>query len=171
MASPRLQTFDRCEPSIAQYFVPEPCAQGSLIHFRIRGMFPPALADAVVRTIEAWLVRQTQSASQQPLGSWAAVTLAGFPDTPVAWRTHEPGLGLALGSGQSLHASTSTQPTPSPRKARGKGVVRRGESEHGILRTGENGWTAFLFHSRATISTQEQNGTLFVESVELDTHS
>lgn len=168
-SSPRLQTYDRCEPSLAQYHPIDPSAEGSLLHLCIRGIFTPALADAIVQRIEASLKRHAKQHGPPHTGSWAAVTLSGFPDTPVAWRSRNPGLGLALGSGLALYAP-ETQPSPPAHKARRKGTVRRGETEHGILRTGENGWSALLFQGAPT-DTLHRTGTLFVESLELDTRN
>lgn len=172
IASPRLQTFDRCDPSLAQYDTPAPCTAGTFVHVQMRGMFPPALARAVIHTLNTWLEHQKgPSVTPARIGSWAAVSLTGFPDTSIAWRSRYPGLGLALGSGHSLNGTQPASPSPPARKARGKGIVRRGESEHGMLRTGENGWNAIVLHPPACNPGIHRRGTLFVESLELDTRN
>ena len=172
MHSPRLETFDRCDPAIAQYFVPAPCAAGTMLHIHIRGFVPSTLAGAIVHRVEEHLAQpNVLPTNMASIGQWAIASLTGFPDTPIAWRSAYPGLGLALGSGQSLQDAGQTRPSPSARKARGKGVLRRGESEHGFLRTGENGWTALLLPTFPTGASAPRQGTLFVESLELDTRN
>lgn len=159
--SARLQTFDRCPPHVAQYVPMEPSMPGTLVHVRVQGMFAPSFASTVLHTVETWLRSRPESPN---VGNWACITLTGFPDTPLAWCSRYPGLGLALGSGLSVH-DTDVRVQPVASKARRKGTLRRGESEHGIVRTGENGWTALL------LPASPRSGTLFVESLELDTRN
>ncbi|WFD42479.1 hypothetical protein MPSI1_001124 [Malassezia psittaci] len=169
VASPRVRTYDRCDSSIAFYSVPEPCVPGLLHRIRIRGMLPSSLVTAIVKILQG--VSGTSSGSLKKRSTrppWAYVSVIGFPDTPIAWRTREPGLGLGLGSGKSIHQMASETTTASLHQSRKKGVLRRGESEHGFLRTGENGWSAFMLAPEQEAFVE---GTLFIESLELDTYN
>ncbi|WFD06908.1 ribonuclease P [Malassezia vespertilionis] len=147
--SPRLRTYDRCDATIAQYTPMAPSSPGRYWHLSARGIFPPSL------------LLKVQMAVLATRPAWAVMTATGFTDTPVAWRSKHPGLGLALGSGASLAA----QDAPVTKKARHKGHTRRGEAEHGMLRTGENGWTLLMRRAAPTAY-----ASLLVASVELDTH-
>jgi len=157
MHASRLKTFDRVEPHVALYAPPDPSTPGSLLHLRFRGIYPPSLAAALIDALQSWM--ETCGAASP----WAAITAIGFADAPVAWQSRYPGLGLALGSGHSLGDAPPDDGWSAVQRAskvRRKGHIRRGESEHGFLRTGEHGWT-LLVGPRPVL----------VESVEMDTHT
>ncbi|WFD31404.1 ribonuclease P [Malassezia sp. CBS 17886] len=165
-ASPRLHTYDRCEPAVASYAPPLGSTPGSFIRIRIAGFLPPSLVRALVHTV--W---NSDAHGGLP---WASFAVSGFADAPVAWCSRHPGLGLALGSGESLAGTAQTRAPRAvgARAKRRKGHVRTGESEHGLLRTGENGWTAYLLPRELCGQTGSARRSAAVfESVELDTHN
>ena len=161
--SPRIRTFDRCDPYVALYRVPTPHTPSCCTHFRLRGFLPTLLLQQLVA-----MVWQNSASSFSASTPWAILSLSGFRDTPIAWRTKYPGLGLALGSGSSL-----MQPAPDDgytagqraKKVRRKGHIRRGESEHGFMQSGENGWHLLFFPP----SSDAQGAIAFLESMEIDT--
>lgn len=158
IGSPRIKTYDRCDVSVAQVAVPQPCEVGAYLHVRYTGFFPPAQVQRIQQVLEH------HRGTAKPSCAWNFVNCAGFTDAPISWQSKHPALGLPLGTGHSMIDDTlpDAEPdTPSRKKPRNKGHIRRGESEHGFLRTGENGWC--MLHTRG--------GTLLIESVELDTRS
>jgi len=103
-----------------------------------------------------------------PRSAWASITVSGFSDSPIAWTSKYPGLGLALGSASSRSDAfrDGYNAAQRARKVRRKSHTRRGESEHGLFRTGENGWTMLLSSDRS----QHKGHVALIDSVELDTH-
>ncbi|WFD20012.1 ribonuclease P [Malassezia caprae] len=160
LPSPRLRAFDRCEPHVCLYDPPPGSTPGACLHLRVVGLLPPAL---VARCLQlAWDWAETHR-------SVAALSVSGFTDTPIAWQSKYPGHGLPLGSGALAGPAPDDGRTAATRarKVRRKGHIRAGETEHGLLRTGENGYTVLLFpECRAPGEAQVH----LLESVELDTH-
>lgn len=155
--SARIQTYDRCDPRVAIYAPPTLSKPSLFTHTGLQGLLPPALLTSILKCVWAHL-----EAGCIP---WACVSVAGFSDTPISWVSKYPGLGLALGSTTALPSleNDGYKAAQRARKVRRKGHIRRGESEHGFFRTGENGWTMILSPRHDQIT--------FVESVELDTHA
>lgn len=154
--SPRLRTYDRCDHRIAMYEPPATSSPGTFAQMTVRGLLTPML---LVRVLECiW-------ASSLP---WASAAVSGFADAPIAWTSKYPCVGLALGSATAMPESMHDGYTAAQRarKVRRKSHTRRGESEHGFLRTGENGWTILL----SPPSCKREGAMALIESVELDTH-
>lgn len=161
LPSPRLRAFDRCEPHVCFYDPPPMSTPGACLHGRVVGLLPPALLAQCLHI--AWTWAETHH-------SVAALSVSGFTDTPIAWQSRYPGHALPLGRG------ALAGPTPPndgdtaatrARKVRRKGHIRAGETEHGHLRSGENGYTLLLFPERCADHPAQ---VFLLESVELDTH-
>lgn len=161
MRAPRLQTYDRCDPQIAMYAPISGSCPGAFLHVHIRGMLPPSLLSCVLDCM--W-----DELDVSPRSAWASITVSGFSDSPIAWTSKYPGLGLALGSASSRSDAfrDGYNAAQRARKVRRKSHTRRGESEHGLFRTGENGWTMLLSSDRS----QHKGHVALIDSVELDTH-
>ena len=158
IGSPRIKTYDRCDASEAQVAVPQPCEVGTYLHVRYTGFLPPAQVQRIQQVLER------HESSTQTSCAWDFVNCAGFSDAPISWQSKHPALGLPLGTGHSLIDDTlpaAEADAASRKKPRNKGHIRRGESEHGFLHTGENGWCVL----------RTKGATLLLESVELDTRS
>lgn len=141
------------------YAPPPDFAPGSCLHMQVAGLLPPALVAQCWGLVWDWAEAHR---------SCAAISVWGFTDTPVAWQSRYPGHALPLGSGARPGMAppddgyTAAQRA---RKVRRKGHTRAGETEHGILRTGENGYTILLWPAQS-----DPAPVRLLESVELDTH-
>jgi len=160
LPSPRLRAFDRCEPYVCMYDPPPGSAPGACLHLRVVGLLPPALVEQCLQLVWDWVEAHR---------SVAALSVGGFTDTPIAWQSKYPGHALPLGSGALAGPAPDDGRTAATRarKVRRKGHIRAGETEHGILRTGENGYTVLLFPERGAAGDAQ---VFLLESVELDTH-
>ncbi|WFD36086.1 hypothetical protein MCUN1_002957 [Malassezia cuniculi] len=151
LASPRLLTFSAQHTPVAGY-TPPPSAAGDYMHVRVRGFIAPALAAQVLGFVSAWAQQEH---------TWCYVGVTGFADAPIAWQSAHPGVGLALGSGRSIIAGDDATRKCSRRKVHNKGYIRTGETEHGILRTGENGWY-YEGYTRAALITAATSHLVFL---------
>lgn len=153
LASPRIRTFSEQITPVASYALPAPCSAGEYTHISLRGFIAPQVACEALAAARMWSDKHER---------WSFVSTTGFADAPIAWQSAHPGVSLPLGSGKSIVPGDDTARTCSRRKVHNKGYIRPGETEHGILRTGENGWCSF---------TVPHAHMIYVESMELDTHN
>jgi len=161
LPSPRLRAFDRCEPYVCLYDPPPASMASACLHLRVMGWLPPALVAQCLQIAWDWVEAHR---------SIAALSVGGFTDTPIAWQSKYPGHALPLGSGTLTGVGPPDDGRTAAtraRKVRRKGHIRAGETEHGILRSGENGYTILLFPER---SADDDAQVFLLESVELDTH-
>lgn len=152
LESPMLRTFNEQIAQTASY-LPPPSTAGEYVHIRLRGFIPPQVAAHVALVAHQWTMKER---------TWSFVSTTGFADAPIAWQSAHPGVGLALGSGKSVIPGDEAKRKCSRNKIHNKGYMRPGETEHGILRTGENGWCTLLLPS---------GRVMYYESMELDTRN
>lgn len=97
-----IKTYHNASASLAEgcYDVPEPRQVGKLLVFEITGFLHSDTVLEAQKAVRSYLDEASkQNAKSLP---WAAMSLEGFPDSPVRWRSRDPGWGLALGQGRSI---------------------------------------------------------------------
>lgn len=97
-----IKTYHNASPNLAEesYDVPEPRQVGKLLVFELTGFLHSDIVVEAQKAVRSYLDEALeQDAKSLP---WAAMSVEGFPDSPVRWRSRDPGWGLALGQGRSI---------------------------------------------------------------------
>lgn len=97
--SPSLKTFSQ-PPSlpINSYEAPQPSFPGSATQITLSGFIHPSWIERIQRLVCKTLDQDGDIESEF---GWAFLQSSGFSSSPIRWRTHEPGWGLAFGMGKS----------------------------------------------------------------------
>ncbi|CAO1616679.1 unnamed protein product [Sympodiomycopsis kandeliae] len=80
---------------INSYYPPKPHKAGSATVLTVKGFLHPSTISRINTIVTDFL--DTSSASL----SWVICTASGFTHSPIRWRSHDPGWGLAFGAGRS----------------------------------------------------------------------
>ncbi|KAN0063739.1 hypothetical protein ACQY0O_003789 [Thecaphora frezii] len=223
------------------YAPPEPRVAGSVVKIQWRGFISSRLVSRVAAELERFL--DGEASHPDAACAWASLSVCGFMDAPVSWRSKIPasscygssataqaeakksggkgrdseakkkrtdlitgpmdvdpasveeiegGTDTDTDSGSDSSASfefdaitaSSRQTGKAARKKRAqkvkrRGHVRKGEAEHGIVRSGEDGWIGICFSksaSRPQLQEQQAEGVqcarwILIENVEADLRS
>lgn len=88
-----IKTYHRPNPfDYNSYVAPSPCTPGSVTRITFSGFVHPSIIVAIESALREHL---------DSTGAWAMMSCEGFADSPVRWRSQDPGLGLALGQGKA----------------------------------------------------------------------
>ncbi|PWN19929.1 hypothetical protein BCV69DRAFT_313137 [Microstroma glucosiphilum] len=105
------------ELPISSYEAPEPHYAGRVRMLTIDGFLHPEMLSKALAIVKTWVdgqqddtdaerhpsnaKREKPDPRQDQQRRWAHLCTSGFSSSPVKWRSHDPGWGIALGQGRS----------------------------------------------------------------------
>lgn len=118
------------ELPISSYEAPEPNYAGRVHMLTIEGFLHPEVLSKALAIAKTWVDgkpdnEEKSKARYDRRRRWVHLSTSGFSSSPIKWRSHDPGWGIALGQGRSYEDQVVSSRSQGVGKG-GKGIFDAG---------------------------------------------